>query len=181
MVIDSVMWPNIYLNWHQSQYESGGPQSKTFRCYYLSSPLLLQSCQQAYEFPATTLSKWLLGGQQNLNLPLNAVTQIEEALWAQQRSQPVRNGKAQGQHVTTSPTANSNSEHEKISRETDGGFLFPAAGMPDLKYKIQIQESCPKQSLLPTTPSFLPATGFFHSLRPGGLEKIWVHKWYWSS
>lgn len=81
--------------------------------------------------------------------------------------EPVRNGKAQGQHVTTSPKANSNSEHEKISRVTAGSTveLFPAAGMADLKYKIQTKESCQEQSLLPATPNLLPCNWVFPIVR----------------
>lgn len=81
--------------------------------------------------------------------------------------EPVRDAKAQGQHVTTSPAANSNSKHEKISRVTAGNTaeLFPAAGMTDLKYKIQTQESCQEQSLLPATPNLPPCNWVLRRVR----------------
>lgn len=57
----------------------------------------------------------------------------------------MRNGKTQGQQVKrTSPVANSNSGHESVSKVTgwEHSFsCFPAAGMLDLKFKIQAQES----------------------------------------
>lgn len=178
MVIDSVMWPNIYLNWHQSQYESGGPHSKTFRCYYLSFPLLLQSCQQAYEFPATTLSKWLLGGQQNLNLPLNAVTQIEEALWAQQRSQwgMEKHRASMLQPVQQQiPILNMRKSPGKRMEAQSGCSLQQECLTSNTRYRHK--RAAPNKAFFPPP----PASGFFHGWRPGGLEKIWVHKRYWSS